>query len=345
MKIHHFALLFLIFFFAVVIKTDIKVGRMEEIADEKKALNESLYTACADAIEQLAVAGIYGMNSIQKDEVINTFYTSLYSNLGIISDKNVQAEIEMYIPVILLCDMDGFYLYYSDDYKDKEGNTFVKRIWSEKMPYYYQDNYFLYRFSLNDTVSIYDRKNLLKDSIPNILLMDYHESQTDANFEEFRSTNSSCMMLDDETFHLTKKLTMINQLEEVLSYYTNQHNHIAQQNGITYHFSFPHGSEEEWAQYLDDISMVVIFQGYPYGADKNYTFNKIACAGANIIKKPVYYVEEKSWYKLVHKAGCPKLMNNTMIMEETFDSIEECANIGAFCDDCIEHGPRAPEIR
>ena len=345
MKIHHFALLFLIFFFAVVIKTDINVGKMEGISDEKMALIESLYTASSDAIERLATAGTYGMNTIQKDEVINTFYTSLYSNLGIISDKNAQAEIELYIPVILLCDSDGYYIYYYNDYMDSDGKTYTRRIWSEKMPYYYEDDYFTYRFSLNDTVGIYDKRNLLPDSVPNIIVRDYHEFQTDAAYQEFRMNNPGCMMLSDEKYELTKKQTLINQLEEVLAYYTNQHNLIARQNGITYNFSFPYGSEEEWAQYLDDVSLVVVFQGYPYGTDRNYTFNKVASAGANIIKKPIYYIEEKSWYKLAHRAGCPKLLNNTMVMDETFDSIEECARMGAYCDECIEHGPRAPEIR
>lgn len=345
MKIYHFALLFLIFFFAIVIKTDIKIGKVEAIVNEKMAMTESLYTASADAIEQLATAGTYGTNTIHKEEVINTFYTSLYSNMGVISDRNAHAEIEMYIPVILLCDNDGYYIYYYDEYKDTEGKTYAKRIWSEKMPYFYQDDYFTYCLSLDDTITIYDRNNLFPDTIPNVIVTDYHEVQTDVTYQEFRDSNPSCMLFDDVTFNLIKKQTIINKLEEVLAYYTNQHNFIARQNGITYNFSFAPGSEEEWAQYLDDVSMVVVFQGYPYGSDKNYTFNKIASAGANIIKKPVYYVEEKSWYKLAHKAGCPKLINNSMVMEESFDRIEECAKIGAYCDECIEHGARAPEIR
>jgi len=345
MKIYHFALIFIIFFVSVVIKTDIKIGKMEEIADEKVTMIESLYTASSDAIECLASAGAFGSNTIKKDEVINTFFASLYSGMGIISDLNAQAEIDLYIPVILLCDNDGYYIYYYEDYEDNTGNTFAKRIWSEKIPYYYQDDLFVYRFSLNDTVSVYDKKNLLPDTVPDVIVTDYHELQKSDIYQDFRDINSDCIMLQDEKFNLTKKQTMINQLEDVLSYYTNRHNHIAQQNGITYNFAFPHGNEEEWAQYLDDISMIVVFQGYPYGADKNDTLNKIASSGANIIKKEIYYVEEKSWYKLAHKAECPKLLNNTMVMEDTFDSIEECAKIGAYCDDCIEHGARAPEVR
>jgi hypothetical protein len=30
--------------------------------------------------------------------------------------------------------------------------------------------------------------------------------------------------------------------------------------------------------------------------DSDYTFNKIASAGGNIIKKPVYFVEKRGWY-------------------------------------------------
>ena len=44
---------------------------------------------------------------------------------------------------------------------------------------------------------------------------------------------------------------------------------------------------------MDDVNLHVVFQGYPYGSDGNYTYNKIASAGAGIIRKPSYYVEEK----------------------------------------------------
>lgn len=317
---------------------------MEATENEKKELIESLNSATSDAIDYLAATGRYGANSIVKEEVTNTFFSSLYSSLGIISDPSARTEIELYIPVILLCDSDGFYIYYYDDYKDANGQTFSKRVWSEKMPYHYQDDDFIYGFTLTDQVDLYDINNYFGGS-QRAIKDNYHAIQNGASYQSFRSSHPSNILLNDEKYEMVRKTAIMVQLEEVLSYYTFKHNSIARQNGITYQFSFPAGEDDKWAQYLDDVNLIVVFQGYPYGMDKNYTFNKIASAGANIIRKPTYYIEEKSWYFLAHIKGCPKLEGNPMVLEETFDSLYECAKKGAYSDDCIDNGPRAPELK
>lgn len=120
---------------------------------------------------------------------------------------------------------------------------------------------------------------------------------------------------------------------------------IASHNGITYTFSFPAGNSEEWASYMDDLNLMVVFQGYPYGPNHDYTYNKVVSVGANIARAPVYYIEQKSWYYLAHIKGCVKIAESSTLLEETFDSIEDCAKIGAYCCECIEHGARVPVIR
>ena len=104
MKVFHCALIFLIFFLAIILKTDIAIGKLMAIENEKTELVEKLNSATSDAVEYLATSGVYGGNSIKKDELITTFLTSFYSSLGIISDINAQKEMELYIPVFLLCD-------------------------------------------------------------------------------------------------------------------------------------------------------------------------------------------------------------------------------------------------
>lgn len=343
MKVFHYALLFLIFFLAVIIKTDISIGKLKAIENERTELTRKLTAATSDAVGYLATSGVYGANSIKRDELIDRFFTSLYASMGIISDANAQAELEMYIPVILLCDYDGYYLYYYDTFTAEDGSTYSKRTWSEKMPYYYKDDYFIYRFTLSDMIYLYDINNLLV--LPEeVIEADCHEFQKDDRYELFKLQHAEHFLFDDEKFKLTKKEAIINQLEKVLSHYTSRHNAIARQNGISYSFSFPSGFEDEWAGYMDDLNMLVVFQGYPYGVDRDYTFNKIASAGGNIIKKPLYFVEKKGWYYLAHIKGCPELEDSTTLLEETFDSIEACARIGAYSDDCIEYGARLPVL-
>ena len=344
MKVHHFALLFLVFFLAAVIRTDIAIGKLKSIENEREELTASLDSATVDAVSSLAKFGTYGTNSINKDVVVDTFLTSLYSSLGIISDREKQKEFEMYIPVILLCDSDGYYAYYNEEYKGADGYTYTGRKWSEKMPYYYKDNDFIYRFNLTDTVGLYDINGLLPTA-EKLLTINYHELQKEDIYKDFRGKHKDCILLNDEVFALARKGAIVSQLEKVLSYYTSKYNEIARKNGITYNFSFPSGDEKEWADYMDDVNLLVVFQGYPYGAGRNYTFNKIAAAGANLIRKPIYYIEKKSWFYLAHKAGCPKLAASTTVLDESFDNLEECAKYGAYCCECIDHAARVPDIK
>ncbi len=344
MKVQHFVLIFLIFFLATVLKTDVAIGQLKTVENEKKELTESLDSATSDAVNYLAKTGEYGTDAINKDKIIEKFFTSFYTSMGILSDQNAKAEMEMYIPVIVLCDTDGYYVYYYNQYTAPDDLTYAKRQWSEKMPYYYKDNCFLYRFTLTDQVSLYDVNHYLPAD-EEVIQTDYHELQTEDIYKDFRKQHSDCILLNNDNFKLVKKGAIINQLEKVLAYYTSRHNEIAQRNGITYNFSFPAGRQSEWAHYMDDVNLVIVFQGYPYGIGRDYTINKIACAGANVIKKPLYYVEKKGWYYLAHRAGCPKLAASTTVLEETFSTLEECAKYGAYCDDCIEDGARVPEVR
>jgi hypothetical protein len=343
MKIFHFTILFLIFLLAAIIGTDIKVGKLKAVENEKRELETSLESATSDAVNYLATSGTFGTNKINKEVVVTKFFRSLYSSMGIISDRNKQTEIEMYIPVILICDTDGYYLYYYDRYKNEEGVTYSTRIWSEKLPYYYEDGNFIYRFTLTDKIYIYDIHDILHTGV-DVVEIDYQELQTDDAYEVFRNNYSDSFLLNEEKYELIKKEAIINQLSESLAYYTNKHNMIAQQNGITYTFSFPAGQEEEWAKYMNDVNLLVVFQGYPYGSDRNYTYNKVLSAGANVIKKDVYFVEQKSWYLIAHKNGCPLLAESTTVREETYETMEACAAIGAYCCECIEHGARVPDI-
>jgi len=344
MKIYHFALLFLIFFLGIVIKTDISIGELKALENENDEITKSLISATSDAVNYLTKTGSYGAESINKEEVLNTLFTSLYSSLGIISDPAAQAEIEMYIPVILLCDVDGYYVYYYDEYKAGDGNTYIERTWTEKIPYSYEDKYFIYRFTLTDMAYLYDKNNMLGID-ESVVVSDYKELGISPLYSDFRANNRGCILFNDEEYELIRKTTIMNKLEDVMAYYTSRHNYMANRQGITYSFSFPTGKGEEWAEYIDDVNILVVFQGYPYGPDRNYTYNKIASAGANIIKKSSYYVEEKSWYYLAHRQGCEKIKDNDLVLEETFDTIEECIRLGAYTCECIEHGARVPELK
>lgn len=343
MRIYHFVLLFIIFFLVAAVRTDASIGRLRSIENEKREITASLSSATSDAVNNLSKTGSYGAGSINKNEVVSVFFASLYSSLGIISDPYAQRELDNYIPVILLCDVDGYYVYYFEEYKATDGYTYIERRWSEKFPYSFEDEYFIYRFTLTDMVYVYDKNNLLKRD-EKVIGSKYREFSKNAIYTNFRNAYRDCLLLNDEKFELIRKSVITDKLEDVMAYYTSRHNLIANRQGITYSYSFPRDKKDEWAEYIGDVGLIVVFQGYPYGPDRNYAYNKTASAGANVIKKHLYYVEEKSWYFLAHRQGCDKLNGNNMVLSETFDTIEDCVKLGAYCCECIDYGARVPAI-
>ena len=65
--------------------------------------------------------------------------------------------------------------------------------------------------------------------------------------------HSDCILLNDEAFDLARKEAIINKLEDVMTYYTSRHNHIAYRQGITYTFRL--AGSQEW----HSILMMLVF--------------------------------------------------------------------------------------
>ena len=123
-----------------------------------------------------------------------------------------------------------------------------------------------------------------------------------------------------------------------MEYYINQHNKIARQYGISYKFSLPFISEDDWARTINDISLFSVFQGYPYVSTnpKLGFLNIYAIGGARIVKPDAYYITEENGKKLYHLSLCKKVINAAPeVKSQVYGSRQECALQGAYpCPDC-----------
>lgn len=345
MKLHHYGILFVIIAFVFLIITDYKINCYTVVAEEKEKLDLSFTCAIDDAVINLVEAdGVSGLK-INKERTVNDFYLSLFASLGIMDNAEKQERIRNYIPVMAVTCEDGYYIYYSDEYKGTDHYTNISKRWSEKMPYYYEDNNFIYRFTLTDILTIYDKHRLLDPSgEQTVFVLDYHDLKDDGMYLNFRINCPDSFLLKEEAFYLTRKECMIAKIEENLAYYCNHHNNIAKQYGITYNFSMPVADSSEWMRTIDNPSMIVMFQGYPFcnGVD---TYNRFTVAGARIKKNKVYYLEQKDWYYLYHKADCPKLKQTGLIfLDEPYYTVLDCVNKGAYaCSACCPEGVHVPD--
>ena len=113
--------------------------------------------------------------------------------------------------------------------------------------------------------------------------------------------------------------------------YINKHNHIASQYGITYTFALPTISDDDWNRTIDDISMMILFQGYQYGTSRTMVYNRYTISGARLRKSQLFYIQEYNGKKYYHTEDCELLTDKS----DVYKTKEECAKEGAFeCPIC-----------
>jgi hypothetical protein len=345
--LHHFTILFVIIALTLFISSDIKTNNLVAVVREKEILDQNFNRAIDNAATYLVE--VEGMNSltINKEKAVNVFFNSIYSTLNITDNPEKQTLIKNYVPVIVVTCEDGYYIYYTDEYIGSDHYSYFNKRWSEKIPFYYEDNDFIYSFTLTDKLTLYDKNGLLDvTKEETIFTIDYHELSISKKYKNFREQKSEHFLLNEEKFNLIRKNTIISSIENSLTYYCNKHNNIAHQFGITYNFAMPTIDNSDWVRSIDNPSIMVMFQGYPYGVGVGGTYNRFDIAGSIIKKGEMYYIEQKEWYYLYHKEGCQELKKTDSIvfLNEPYYSVSDCAKKGAYaCKICIPNGVRVPE--
>ncbi len=347
MRIHNYIIIFVIIAIGTFLIMDIQSNSMEVVANNREQINRNMNTAIDDGVGSLVQLDESNKLAINKEAAVNSFFASIYTSFGIIDDRDRIEKLNQYIPIITITMEDGYYVLYSDEYRTSDGYRNISKRWTEKLPYFYEDENFIYSFTLGEVVTLYDKRNCLGGGAnQSVYSMNYHDIQNKDEYLAFRSSNPDSILLNDSKFEVVRKEAILNSIENTMAYYTSHHNHIARQYGITYNFSLPVMREDEWAPYLDDVSMFVVFQGYPYGDQVGEVYNRIASAGAKISKNRLFYLEQIGWYYVYHRDNCPELEEGGIILfDEPFYDIESCAKKGAYaCPVCNEGaGVNAPD--
>lgn len=299
------------------------------------------------AMNELAVSYTKRKLIGSKEEAVSAFFLSLYNSLDLMDDPIAQQKLRLYVPAIILTDYDGIYVFFNEE-RMVSGITNVAMRWSERYPYVYEDDCFIYNFTMDDTVRIFDKNQILSsdDEDESVYEMDYHEFQTSDELAGFRASYPEHFLLQEERYYLVRKQAIIQTINEKTVYYVNQHNAIAPQYGITYNFSVPIIDESELLRSVEHPGLIAFFQGYPLQR-MGQIYNRAAIGGAQIYKKDVYYLEEKGWYKIYHTSSCPQCETNGRINQETiYYSVKDCVEEGAYaCEECCPQGVHVPNYR
>lgn len=315
MKLTNLAILFFILEISVFAILDIRTNNLTAVTYKDIEYDKALDSAVDDGVIGLMELDSRRNLLLNKDTAVIQFYESLFANFGVIGNKRLENRLKGYIPIILVTDADGFYIYYSDTYLSN-GEKLLRERWSEKIPYFHEDDRLIYHFTLGPYITIYEkRSNLIYEG-------DYHD---------LRASFPGSILEDDELFDITRRSAIINAIENKMNFYINRYNQIAGQFGITYQFWLPGIDKTDWYRTIDDISLLVIFQGYPYTAAGSDTYNRYSLGGARIKKSRTYYITEENGRKYYHRSNCTHINGQGL----PYYTKEECALEGAFpCPDC-----------
>ncbi|WP_075983089.1 hypothetical protein [Bacillus massilinigeriensis] len=92
---------------------------------------------------------------------------------------------------------------------------------------------------------------------------------------------------DPILFEDVRRSTILSKIQEDIQFYINRHNTYSKKYGITYTFTLPILSKEDWDNTIDDIGMISFIQGYPLAG--NETYNNFALGGSRISKVHQYF--------------------------------------------------------
>ncbi len=340
MKLSHLALLFVVILISIVVLSDIRTDNLTAAAEARTDMDYYMNQAMESAVETLKQVENDSIETSDLDRTADCFFSSMYAAMGIISDPVAQQRFRAYIPVIVITTNNGFFIMYNDEYTRSDGHVYITRRWTEQKPFYFKDNDFIYRFTFASQINLYDLNNKL-GSVGNERLYKttVEELRTSNSYSVFRNSFNENFILNHELYPQVRQQAIVNCLEREISWYVSKHNKIASGYGITYHFGLPATDKSDWEQTMEGPGIIIVFQGMPLVEGSNRIYNRVAFSGAGIRKDNLFYIEQKSWYYIYHRAGCALLEGNLEIREEHYYSVEECSKLGCYaCPECDPAG-------
>ena len=315
MRIINFALMFLCFVLPQYFHAVVNDRALAHTEKERIIYNNALDGAAEDAVSGLAEYDSADEIYLNKDAAVVCFFQSLYSGFGILEDEERQEWMQLYVPVILMTDEDGYYIYHNYQVTAEDGRH-VYQEWSEKCAYSYVYQKFVFAFTLTDQLRVLDTES------GNCYEGDFHDLQGQLPEIPF--------LASDTSYQTVRLMAVADCISRSMEYYINHHNRIARDYGISYQFFLPDIPDEDWARTISDVSFMVVFQGYPYESVNGY-YNRVETSAARILKKKYYYITRNSGVLYYHEASCSKVTDKTV----PYESAKECAHLGAYpCPEC-----------
>ncbi|MNZ84785.1 hypothetical protein D3C78_1035540 [compost metagenome] len=299
-------------------------GQLRELNKLEIKYTSMLRTAVQDGgaalnlNEQQYFESGYGSNKfmrVDKEQGLEAMLKTLAIHFGIEDDPLAKKVMMMYIPAVVVIDYDGYYVYALTETTSVDGSIIGEHRWLPKKSYLYKDTLGnSMSFTLDHFVSIIhsfsglEFRGIIED-VPS-------------------SFKGTVPLLDDlSKFEEIRRITIVHSIEQDLANVIHHHNEYALKQGMSYIFTLPFISQEDWHNTLDDVGMMVFLQGIPIG-DQYY--NNYALGGGRLLKMDAIVGGENPVngikYQLRNSADTPF----PFPIDEVFSSKADAAANGYF---------------
>lgn len=288
MSLNKYVILFLIIVLSMFFVDNMKINSLQKSQYERIYLENVIDNALIDGANAIRLEGdqhgnlsSYGMNPMN---VINSMLDNITFSLGY-HEGNLE-EFKLYIPFMLVLDVDGFYIYKLDAFGV---DSLIRHRLYQKEYFSYLDEQAMYSFDTDFNIKIFDRSGKM-------LLHQFNLSDTD----ELNDLSRSFHFLKSQ--NLQKKMVhlMYDQLNHAIETAVNSHNSLASKKGVFFEFDW-NVNKTEFDILKYNRAFAFLVQGLPIAGGRTFSylkFNKLEIKEERLtygfIKDGIKYYSQKN---------------------------------------------------
>lgn len=343
MRIQHYLIIFAMIFLCMVLPTFFKTDILAKNEQVNTDYSNKLITAtegCMAYAAANAKTDLYFASEDTQKEAVDVFYETLIQSFNY-ENSTYKDLVKYYVPCIFLIDTNGYYVEYSAEFTNADGNAeFTETItpinkWAKS--YSLGGNALLgetfqVEFRLNDTLRIVYQNPSHKTQVFDGAYSDAHDALRDAGGSI--PADLLNMLSSYENFDKERRDVIINILNDQMEYYINVHDESLNQfNNVQYQFTLPQITGEQWARMIDQPTVVSFMQGMQTAYGTKF-LNIYALAGSEVEYSKSYIIGTGPTDELYyHEPDCSYV---TSPDDSSRYSMKEAAKNGAFpCPECI----------
>lgn len=287
------------------------------VATVKRQYRTYMQNACESAINtaDFTKQTLFGTEA-DREKVINTFFSTLAGSFNM--EGAGADELRQYVPVIILLDYDGFYVW-DNNLQEAELTRFVS--WCEAVDKYVVRYYLDGYIKVTDTA---DASGVI-----------YHGKREEVS--NFINDDKLSYLQDNEALEFRKNCVITAEIKRAIESFVNS-NRFNEFN-VQYNVELSAIEDEDWGRIIKSPTILAFLQGKQVKEiNNNIVLNIYSFSGTEIVGAYHYFIDESNKYHCLEEMlDSKEVLNvggnyyyNGVKVEKIYSSIEECAKLGAY---------------